>query len=315
MPGYVWQRGVKSLRDMQIFDAGRMYFLGVTTASSAIHRMFPLWCGIAGVAGAVLEGVDLAVGAPPESYRKAVQRMRDDPDCRGALVTTHKVAVVAHAGDLIDELDHDARELVEVSCLVRRGGELSGSALDVECSAWALSRVVPAEEMSGREVLILGAGGAGTALAVALGRKFPQCRATATDVNPDRLEHLGRLSGARLVPVATPAETDALLESMGAGAIVVNATGMGKDVPGSPITPAARFPKESVAWELNYRGDLKFLEYARANGIRTVDGWEYFVRGWGTVMSRVLGFELTEERMEAFRDAAAAERWGEATRI
>ena len=46
--------------------------------------------------------------------------------------------------------------------------------------------------------------------------------------------------------------------------MVVNATGLGKDAPGSPITDAARFPENGSAWEFNYRGDLVFLDQANA---------------------------------------------------
>jgi shikimate 5-dehydrogenase len=44
---------------------------------------------------------------------------------------------------------------------------------------------------------------------------------------------------------------------------MVNATGLGKDGPGSPITDAAPFPEWGYAWDFNYRGDLVFLEQAR----------------------------------------------------
>ena len=43
--------------------------------------------------------------------------------------------------------------------------------------------------------------------------------------------------------------------------MVVNATGLGKDSPGSPISGAAIFPDGGIAWD-NYRGDLLFLEQA-----------------------------------------------------
>ena len=63
-----------------------------------------------------------------------------------------------------------------------------------------------------------------------------------------------------------PADNDAVLAGLGAGALVVNATGLGKDGPGSPLTDRARFPVDAVAWDLNYRGDLVFLQQARRAG-------------------------------------------------
>ena len=58
---------------------------------------------------------------------------------------------------------------------------------------------------------------------------------------------------------------------------MINATGMGKDLPGSPITEAGRFPMNGVAWELNYRGELQFLDQAlaqrEARNLTVEDGW------------------------------------------
>ena len=74
----------------------------------------------------------------------------------------------------------------------------------------------------------------------------------------------------------------------------MNATGLGKDRPGSPLTDDARFPPDAVAWDFNYRGDLVFLDQARRQtdrGVRPVDGWFYFLHGWTRVMAQV--FDIT----------------------
>ena len=96
-----------------------MYFLGVTTGHSSIHRIFPLWTTLAGVENARLIGVDIPLDAPAERYRSAVGRMLEDPDCAGGLVTTHKVNVFRYAGDLFTGFDADAENLGEVNCIVR----------------------------------------------------------------------------------------------------------------------------------------------------------------------------------------------------
>ena len=54
------------------------------------------------------------------------------------------------------------------------------------------------------------------------------------------------------------ARNDAIMAALPAGSIVINATGMGKDRPGSPITDAGLFPVRGIAWEFNYRGELDF---------------------------------------------------------
>lgn len=280
---------------------GDMYFIGVSTGESAIRRIFPKWCRIAHLGKAALLGIDLPVGSAPAAYRDTIARIRDNEDALGALVTTHKVGVAEHAGDLFTDWSDDARELGEVSCIVRRNGRLSGIALDVECSGYSLRRIVAPVDMRGRSMLIFGAGGAGTALATYMARSHPDCPVTLTDINPDRF---AKVRQARGVPVRSPEDNDAVLRQAPRGAIVVNATGLGKDLPGSPVTQAAKFPKDAIAWELNYRGDLQFLEQARRQGVRSADGWDYFVRGWSTTIARVYDFDLTDPLFEEFRESA-----------
>lgn len=280
----------------------KMYFVGVTTAQSSIHRIFPAWVRSAGLDDAVLAGIDLAIDAPAADFRRAVEMIRMDPACWGALVTTHKIPVFEHARDLFTEFDPDAERLGEVSCIVRRASRLRGEAVDTLTAALALRAIgcrwpLPA-------VLILGAGGAAIALATVLAREWPSTEVVLTDLSQDRLDRAGRLTRARCLPAAPNGANDRQLEAMPPGALIVNATGMGKDRPGSPIGPQARFPRGTVAWDFNYRGDLQFLEAARAQGIRAVDGWEYFLHGWSQIMSHVFGFDLSAGLFSAMRQAA-----------
>ena len=55
---------------------------------------------------------------------------------------------------------------------------------------------------------------------------------------------------------------DDLLAALPAGSLVVNATGLGKDRPGSPLTGEVRSRWKGIAWEFNYRGELEFLHQA-----------------------------------------------------
>jgi len=51
-----------------------------------------------------------------------------------------------------------------------------------------------------------------------------------------------------------------------------------------------------VAWELNYRGDLVFLDQARAQqaekAVQIEDGWTYFIHGWTQVIAEVFDIEV-----------------------
>jgi shikimate 5-dehydrogenase len=101
-----------------------------------------------------------------------------------------------------------------------------------------------------------------------------------------------------------------VLAELPAGSLVVNATGLGKDAPGSPLTDTARWPADAIAWDLNYRGDLVFLDQARAAGARHEDGWVYFLHGWTQVIAEVFGVAIPTSgpRFDALGGIASAVR-------
>jgi shikimate dehydrogenase len=295
---------------------GTLVFIGVDTGGSSIMGLFPRWAGLLGL-DARIEGWDLPLGAEPAAYRGAVERLAGDPGIAGALVTSHKLGVYRHAGELFDELDRYARLCREVSCISRRDGRLLGQAKDPITAGMAIDDLLGPgrrlEELPA--VLCLGAGGAGTALAVRLGTTGPApARVVVADKDPGRLATLGEIRAGlerevELAEIAGPGDADALVAAQPAGTLVVNATGMGKDVPGSPLGDRARFPEGALVWDLNYRGDLGFLRQARdqagARGLELHDGWRYFLHGWSQHIAQVYGLALPPARFE--RLAAAAE--------
>lgn len=275
----------------------RMYFIGVDTRASSSHRYFPRWAEIVGAPGATLEGLDAPAGASGSQIRSMVERVRDDGASRGALVTTHKVAVYDAAQDLFAEFNDDAQLLSEVGCIVRRSeAALAGIAVDTTSCALPM-RDIPTPT----DVLIFGAGGAGRAIAVYLQRHRTPRRIVLTDTDSRRREETRRVVE---VETYSAADNDRLLRDVATRSVIVNATGLGKDRPGCPLTDAARFPAEAIAWDLNYRGDLRFLTQARAQGITVVDGWTYFISGWAHVMAHVFGREVTPELLDAFTESA-----------
>jgi shikimate 5-dehydrogenase len=96
--------------------------------------------------------------------------------------------------------------------------------------------------------------------------------------------------------VPVPQLADQLVARLPPGSLVVNATGLGKDAPGSPLTDAVAFPSHAIVWEFNYRGDLVFLDQARAQQeprrLRIEDGWTYFIHGWTRVIADVFAREI-----------------------
>lgn len=303
--------------------ADYMGFVGVTTASSSIMKVFPLWADILGLPTRTLVGHDLPMDADPAQYRAMVEQIRDDPHHRGALVTTHKMNVYAAASDLFDELDPFAVSCAEVSSIAKRGSTLSGRAKDPITVDLALRDFLPADHFArtGAEVVILGAGGSGTALSWALAeREDAPALITVTARTQDKLDHLrevhrqhGTPEGLlRYVVTETPEEADALVAAAPAGSVIANATGLGKDRPGSPLTDAVVFPEGAYVWEFNYRGSLEFLHQAEFQeddrALHVVDGWRYFIHGWSQVVADVFDLDLTPETVERLAEAAESVR-------
>jgi shikimate 5-dehydrogenase len=298
-----------------------LLFIGVSTGESSIMRLFPRWTEILGIDGTI-EGRDIPVRADADAFRTVIGEIAEAERIRGALVTTHKVDVYEHTRDLFAVLDEHARLCREVSCVSKREDGLVAHAKDPLTAGLSLDAMLPPGYWgeSDADVLCLGAGGAGTAITVRLleSEDRPR-RIVVTDREPGRLNalraihaELGGDTEVEYVRVTGAAESDPLLGSLPRGSLVVNATGMGKDLPGSPFTDAAVFPEEAVVWELNYRGTLDFLYQARRQeserGLRVHDGWRYFLHGWTEVIAEVFAISLLPELFARLAEAAESFR-------
>lgn len=303
------------------------YFIGVTTGSSSIRTVFPRWAEALGLGDVELVGIDLPLHAPAAQYRTVVEFLRDDELSLGALVTTHKIDLYNAAKDLFDEIDPLAELMHEVSCLSKRGGRLRAHAKDPISSGLAIDAFLPPGyfETAPTEVVILGAGGSAIAIDWYLSRPSRGAdrpsSVVVTNRSAGRLETLRNVHDAsgtdtplvtRLSP--TPEQNDAVVTSTTARAVVINATGLGKDAPGSPLTDAVPFPEGAVVWDLNYRGDLLFLDQARgqqaARSLQVEDGWVYFLHGWTQVIGEVFDVDIPTRgrRFEELSAIASATR-------
>ena len=291
-----------------------MYFVGVTTGQSSIMKMFPIWAKELGL-DAEIKGIDLPIHAPAEDYRAVVQFFRDDPLSLGALVTTHKIDMYNAAKDMFDYLDPYAQRFGELSSISKLDGQLRAHAKDPISSGLALDAFVPEGHWlkTGAEVCIIGAGGSALSISAYLGNEERHGK----DL-PSRI-HLNNRSAPRLaegvrileylnVPMSyhlckTPELNDRIVEALPAGSLVINATGLGKDRPGSPLTDHCKFPENGLVWELNYRGTLEFMHQAEAQrerrGLLIEDGWTYFIHGWTQVIAEVFHIDITGERLAA----------------
>lgn len=299
-----------------------MYFVGVTTHQSAINRVFPRWAEKLGLDG-VLRGMNFALHDDPEHYRRAVDFIKSDPQSLGALVTTHKMDLFSAAQQLFDHIAPGATILAEVSSIYKRDGELRGRAVDDENGGLSLDAIIPRDywAQTGADLLLLGAGGSSVALTMHLMERAdpdhrPQ-RILVTNRSQPRLAHMEQVHKAINPGIAveyfhcpTAPDNDAVAARLKPGSIIVNATGLGKDAPGSPLTDAAIWPGDAIAWDFNYRGDLVFLDQARAASVRAEDGWIFFLHGWTRVMADVFDLDIPTAGpvFDALSEIAAEER-------
>lgn len=296
-----------------------MYFIGVTTSKSSIMDVFPKWAKELGI-NAVMKGFDFPLHASEEEYRKVVTFIKNDKNSLGALVTTHKIDLYNSCKDLFDYLDPFAVQLSEISCISKRGGKLCGHAKDPISSGLALEHFVPKnfwKEHKG-DVLLLGAGGSSLAMSLYYSQKDTEDvprRIILTNRSLPRLESAKKiLQGLNseiqfdFVHNATPKDNDVTMGKLKPYSLVVNATGLGKDGPGSPVTEEGVFPENGLVWEINYRGELLFMQQAlvqsNEKGLTVEDGWVYFIHGWTQVISEVFQIPIEGEVLEKLSEIA-----------
>ena len=301
--------GLKKYRDQ---DMPTFYFFGVSTAQSSIMRVFPEWVKYLDLGECRLQGIDFKRHDKPQAYREAVRFIKEDPLSLGALVTTHKIDLFQATRDLFDELDPYAELMGEVSCISKRDTSLIGSAKDPISSGLALEVFLPQNHWrkTGAEVFVIGAGGSSIAVTCYLmdsrhGDNKP-AKITVANRSEPRLHEIQRVhEGVRAtIPtdyVLTPKveDNDAIVNRLPEHSLVINATGLGKDAPGSPVTDRARFPNHAYVWEFNYRGDLEFLRQANIQkeerDLTVEDGWIYFIHGWTRALADVFRIDIPTE--------------------
>ncbi|MDK2801527.1 MAG: hypothetical protein PWQ70_3146 [Clostridiales bacterium] len=304
-----------------------MYFIGVTTTQSSIMKLFPLWAKELGLKDAVLKGIDIEIHADPEVYRKCVEFIKNDPLSLGALVTTHKIDLYHAAKDYFEYLDPYAEMFNELSSISKKDGKLEGYAKDPISSGLAMEAFIPANywKEHGGEVMIMGAGGSALAISSYLvkqehGDDVPT-KIIITNRSQPRLdaakEILSKLNTNvefeyHLCP--EPQDNDKVMKNLKPYSLVVNATGLGKDRPGSPLTDQCDFPQDSLVWELNYRGELNFMHQAlkqkEEKNLHVEDGWIYFIHGWTQVIAEVFHVDIKGELFEKLEKIAMNLRTG-----
>jgi shikimate dehydrogenase len=229
--------------------------------------------------------IDLADrGLGPDAVGPLLERARR-AGLRGLNVTHPcKQAVVAH----LDALSDDAAALRAVNTVTFDGGRATGHNTDTTGFAASFARGLPDAGLE--RVVVLGAGGAGAAVAYAALRLGAE-RLVVVDVDGERARACVRRLASERVTAGTPDSLD------GAdGLIHATPTGM-EGHPGVPLEPERLHPGLWVA-EVVYRPlETELLRRAREAGCRTLDGGGMAVFQAAESFELFTGVEPDRERM------------------
>jgi len=230
------------------------------TASPAMHN--------AALAAVKLNWCYLAFHVEPQNLRSALTGIRD-LNCRGVNLTVpHKILAL----DIVDEVDADARKLGAVNTVVVKEGKLIGFNTD----GYGFARGIKEDfdmTLKGKRVLILGAGGAGRAIAI-------QCTLDgATKVI------VANRTPAKIAPIANEiAGTPTKFEAIGLDAesiqrvvtevdLLVNATSVGLQPADSLGLPAGMFSPGLAVYDTIYRpAETQLLRQATDAGAKVSNG-------------------------------------------
>ena len=211
-----------------------------------------------------------------------------------ALNITHpcKQLVVEH----LDDLDESAARVGAVNTVIFSSAGAVGYNTDGSGFAAAFTTGLP--EAATAEVVQLGAGGAGAAVADALLAHGTE-HLTLVDIDQDRASSLAQVL-ARRFPTARVDATDreALADVLPAADGLVHCTPTGMaDHPGLPLDPELLHPALWVV-DLVYRPlDTALLQAARTAGCRTLDGGRMAVHQAAHTLALVTGRQPDLERM------------------
>jgi shikimate dehydrogenase len=221
-----------------------------------------------------LDALDADVG---ELLARAVDAGYD------GLNVTHPVkqAVIEH----LDELDDDAAAIGAVNTVVIRDGRTGGHNTDATGFAESVRRGLPGARLD--RVVLLGAGGAGSALAHAL-RHLGVRELLVADADRDRADELARAVDGSVAEPEDVTNADGL----------VHATPVGMEGhPGIALDPELLHDGLWVA-DIVYRPlETELLRAARARGCRTLHGGGMVVFQAAASLELFTGVSPDRERM------------------
>jgi len=211
-----------------------------------------------------------------EAIGDAIKGLRALGSFRGASVTIpHKVATVP----LLDSIEPTARHIGAINTIVAKGGTLTGYNTDATGALRALREGAVA--LKGRQVVILGSGGAARAIAFALGTEPGIDRLTILGIDNQERTALVRdlQSKTGMTVQESPLYEGTLRKVLPDTHVLIHCTPMGM----SPklhetSVPVTLLHAGLTVMDIVYNPrDTRLLKDAKAAGCRTIPGLEMFL--------------------------------------
>ena len=210
----------------------------------------------------------LAFHVEPQNLRTALQGARDMGIVGINLTVPHKILAL----DCIDEVDPEARKLGATNTIVMDKGKIWGTNTDGPGFVKAIKEDFNFT-LKGKRVLILGAGGAGRAIAVTCAlegatkilvanRTLAKIEPITREIHPTKSEFL---------PIElTAGELDKIIHDVD---LVVNATSVGLKEGDSLGLPARLFSPQLHVYDMIYRpAETELLRVAASAGAKVANG-------------------------------------------
>lgn len=244
-----------------------------------------------------LDYVYVAFKVAQNSLPKAIEGMKSLGLEGGNVTIPHKSAVTEH----LDEIDDSARKIGAVNTIKREGQRLKGFNTDGTGALKALKGEIG--EIEDKNVLLLGAGGAGRAIAFTLaetGADLTISNRTASKAKK-LVSEIEEKTGRKAEQI--PQEEENLAETIQKSDILINSTSVGMHPnEDETLVEAEMMHSDLTVMDIVYNPiRTRLLREAEKVGAKTIKGLEMLVR------QGALSFEIwTDEEppVETMKDAA-----------
>jgi shikimate dehydrogenase len=211
-----------------------------------------------------------------EDLKSALGGMRALNNFRGMSVTIpHKI----EAMEYVDEIAEVDRSIGSINTIINENGRLIGLGTDGPGALKAL--LDGGAEIDGRNVLMLGAGGAARAIAFTLAMKASPGKITLMDINEAMLQGLANdLKNGTTAPIVAAALNDgAVAQAMTEADVIINCTPIGMHPKeDASLVPVELFRPGQVVFDIVYNPlETKLLADASSRGLKVISGVEMFI--------------------------------------